>query len=518
MPTTTLNVIPTLGTAFTNLYSVTDLGTPPISLLPPTGSLNTALGSAGPLAFRSSDPNTLLVGGPADLPNATISAVSVQRDPNNHIIGFGTASQVSTAPGLNGDGIDAGLTPSPDGSVLFYTIYPGNQIAEIKQGSSSPNKFIDLSTLGINGTGSITFVPTGFTGAGHLKITSYTESKIYDTTITPDGSGTFNIAKPSSYVSLSGGVDSITYIKGGNPGFTKDTLLVAEYDNSTIAAYDLDPVTGDPIISTRHVFLANAGRPPEAPNNSVLSAVADPLTGDLLISTWDGQSKILQVKGFSTTSANFLNLGDAGNFGALALGSGAKFSMSNSKTTIKGNAGLASKGIQNFSDGQITGSYFVDPLANNSKKNNVKIQGGTKNQSLAAAVNTAVNVSALAATFKPTQTITSSITKSTTIIGTAPAQTQGLNIINLSSINLTGPNQFLTLQGTSNDYFLINVTGSITLTNSSGGIQLSGGIDPSHVIFNIVSPSGTGLKVSGGATLAGTYLSPYAAIDFSSGT
>ncbi|MGA7934703.1 MAG: choice-of-anchor A family protein, partial [Kovacikia sp.] len=387
-------------------------------------------------------------------------------------------------------------------------------------GSTKPDKFIDLSTLGINGSGSITFVPTGFAGAGHLKITSYLDSRIYDATITPDGKGTFNIVPYStSYVQLSGGVDSITYIKAGNPGFAKDSLLVAEYDTSTIAAYDLD-AAGNPIVSTRKVFLANAGRPPQAPNNSVLSAVTDPVTGDLLISTWDGQSKILQVKGYNTPAPNplNLNLGNASNFGVFDLGSGGKFSMSNPKTTITGNIGLAANGTQNFSDGQVTGSYFVDPLANNKKSNNVKVKGGTATGSLAAAVNSALNVSALAATYTPTQTITSKITQSITINGTAPSQTQGLNIINLDSINLTGPNQFLTLNGTSNDYFLINVTNSITLTNASGGIRLSGGVTASHVIFNLLTPSGTGLKVSGGATLVGTYLAPRASIDFSSGT
>ncbi|MGA7934704.1 MAG: choice-of-anchor A family protein, partial [Kovacikia sp.] len=433
---------------------------------------------------------------------------------------------MSTAPPNPGNllaGIDAGLTASPDESVLFYTVFPANQIGQIKKGQTSPSKFIDLSTLGINGTGAVTFVPTGFTGAGQFKITSYTESKIYTTTITPDGSGTFNIAKPSSFVTLSGGVDTLTYIKGGNPGFAKDTLLVAEYDTSTIAAYDLDPATGDPIVSTRKVFLENAGNPSQAPNNSVLSVVTDPLTGDLLISTWSsldrvGQSQILKVTGFKTVSPSFLNLGGAADYAAFGLGSGNKFSIDDYKTTIFGNVGLASTGVQDFSKGTITGSYFLDSFVKESGKQEVNIKGGKQQLSLAGAVNTVLNASALAATFKPTQTVGRTITQSTTIIGTAPKETQGLNIINLDSIKLTDRNEFLTLRGGSNEYFLINVKDSIELKNISSGIRLEGGITASNVIFNILSPKGKGLKVSKDATLVGTYLSPYASIEFSSGT
>jgi hypothetical protein len=259
--------------------------------------------SAAALAFLPDNPRTLLIGGPAGKPSAAVYAVPVIRNRQKHIIGFGRSSQISTAPGIKKGGIDAGLTPSPDGKVLLYTSFPDNGIGQIKlddRRPMQPSKLIDLATLGIApSTGALTFVPQGFPGAGRLKITSYNANIIYDTTITPDGSGTFDIARPSASITLTGGVDTINYIKKGNPGFPQDSLLVAEFDSHKIAAYQLDARTGDPIPQTRRDFLMAVGNPSAAPN-SVLSAVPDPLTGDLLICTWNrGLSQILAVRGFT---------------------------------------------------------------------------------------------------------------------------------------------------------------------------------------------------------------------------
>ena len=207
-----------------------------------------------------------------------------------------------------------------------------------------------------------------------------------------------------------------------------------------------------------------------------------------------------------------LKLGEAGNFGVFELGNGGKIDLTNPQSSIYGNLGLGPNGIQNFADGHITGQYFVDPSANNSHSNNVRIDGGTSSEWLSEAVSEAQHVSSLAATFTPTQSTPTNITNSYTINGTDPQQNNGLNIINLNSINLTGDGQYLTLNGSSSDYFLINVSGSIKLTHQNGGIRVSGGVTPSHVLFNILSNSNDGLKVSGNASLAGTYLAPNAGI------
>jgi choice-of-anchor A domain-containing protein len=205
----------------------------------------------------------------------------------------------------------------------------------------------------------------------------------------------------------------------------------------------------------------------------------------------------------------------------LGLG-GAAFTAVSEMSIITGNLAIGPKGIQNFADGKITGTYFVDPTANNSHSNNVQINGGVviaKNGELVAVANLMTYLSSLAATYTPTTTynnvlIPPNITNSYTITGTNPPENRGLNIINLNSINLTGDGQYLTLTGSQYDYFLINVSGSIKLTHQNGGIKVQG-IDASHVLFNITSYTNDGLKVSGNAKLAGTYLAPNAGITLS---
>ncbi len=207
---------------FLSLYSLTDLGAIP--------KLPIAYGG---LTFKAEDPNTLLIGGSSDFPDAGIYSVDVTRGTDAHITSFGNASLFANAPGINGGGIDAGLTYSPDKDVLLYTTYPDNSIGQIKTGSSSPDKQTDLSTIGISSsTGSLGFVPEGLTGAGQLKITSYSANKFYSTEVNRDSSGTYEIAVPSKSVSLSGGLDGFVYVKAGNPGFLDNSLLMSECNRS----------------------------------------------------------------------------------------------------------------------------------------------------------------------------------------------------------------------------------------------------------------------------------------------
>jgi len=62
----------------------------------------------------------------------------------------------------------------------------------------------------------------------------------------------------------------------------------------------------------------------------------------------------------------------------------------------------------------------------------------------------------------------------------------------------------LTLKGGFNDYFFINVSGKYAMSGSSQ-IKLTGGINTTHVIFNIVG-SGEAVAFSGSSVGVGTYL------------
>ncbi|GAA6622546.1 hypothetical protein [Scytonema sp. NUACC26] len=278
-------VTPTLAPYFSNSYSITDLGS--IEQIPL---------AYGGITFQPGEPNTLLISGLADTPDGGIYAVEVSRDSNNHITGFGIPSFLAQAPGISTGGIDAGLAYSPKGDVLFYTSYPDNSIGQIKPGSSAPNKQIDLNALDIaSSTGALNFVPEGFAGAGQLKITSYTGSIFYDTTITSDGSGTYDIVKPTRSVQLDGGLDGFIYVRAGNPGFVEDSLLIEEYDNSSVSAYTID-ANGNPIANTRRNFITGLGFHSPISLTGVMGATIDPVTGDFIFSTFfEGEPSVSKI-------------------------------------------------------------------------------------------------------------------------------------------------------------------------------------------------------------------------------
>lgn len=264
----------TFGASFATSYSFTDLGSPP--------GVPSALGG---INFDPNDPNTIWVGGAANGPSGQIYSIRVNRDLTGRITGFnGNSTSIATAPQLDG-----GLAIGP-GNVKFVTTYSNNRMLQLKPGSTAPDKDIDLSALGVaSSTGTCQFVPLGFPGAGRLKIASYNAGTWYDATLTPDGMGTFDLAITPT-VLTGGGPEGIVYIPGGNPGFTVDSVLVSEYANGAVGAFDVD-VNGDPIPATRRDFLTQLG--------GAEGAVRDPVTGDFLFSTFGGGNRVLVVHGFS---------------------------------------------------------------------------------------------------------------------------------------------------------------------------------------------------------------------------
>ncbi len=277
---------------FSRLYSLVDLGV--VRRLPP---------AYGGLTFRPAITSTLYIGGLAGTQDAGVYTVRVRRDRDNHITGFDPAFFFAKSPGMGKGGLDAGLTFTPTGDTLLYTSYDDNSMGQIKATSRRPNKQIDLGSIGIESSvGALAFVPKGFAGAGRLKITSYTTNLFYDTTMTADGSGTYEIAIPTKSTKLSGGVDSFIYVKAGNPGFSQDSLLITEYDSTKVSAYTLD-ANGDPIPTSRRDFITGMTYHSPTALTGTMGATVDPLTGDLLISTFfeddPSKSRIFAVRGFS---------------------------------------------------------------------------------------------------------------------------------------------------------------------------------------------------------------------------
>ena len=241
----------------------------------------------GGIAFLAGDPNTLLIGGSANGSSGGIYAVGVTRDAQHHITGFSPTSTVyASAPD-----IDGGLQYGP-GGVLFATGYPNNSLLEYLPGSTSPDKTVDLTALGITSSvGSLAFVPAGFPGAGNLVIASYSSGEVYTAAFSPDGSGTYNIGPATLQSTLTGsGPEGIAYIPAGSALFSGPSMLVAEYSSGKISAYQVG-ANGEPVAASRQDFVQGL--------TGAEGALIDPLTGDFLFSTYGGSNHFVEVQGFN---------------------------------------------------------------------------------------------------------------------------------------------------------------------------------------------------------------------------
>ena len=256
------------------------------------GSVPGVPGSYGGVTLKAGDLNTLLIGGAANTAGAMIYSIGVVRGAGGHITGFtGTAVPYATAAGGGSGGIDGGLAYGPN-DVLFYATYPDHRIDEIKPGSGSPDKEIDLNSTSIGASlGALNFVPPGFAGAGHVKIVSYGASTWNDAQVTPDGSGTFDITNIGAAIALEAapGPEGLIYVPMGNPDFPNDSVLVTSYGSGNIVAYQID-ANGDPIPATAQNFVTGLA--------GAEGATVDPVTKDFLFSTFGGGNHVVVVRGF----------------------------------------------------------------------------------------------------------------------------------------------------------------------------------------------------------------------------
>ena len=261
----------TFGAAFAGSYTCDNVGTP-TGVLPNLGGL-TLLNN-----------NTLLIGGAANGSAGYIAQIGLIRDGSNQITGFsGPSTTFATAPF-----IDGGLAFGP-GGVLFATGYANNTLLQYKPGSTTPDKITTLDPS-LSSVGSLVFVPTGFAGAGGMKLLSYSNGNFADATLTPDGFGTYNITSTVVVPGLPGGLEGAAYVKGSNAGFGGlDNLLVSEYGAGKVGTYQIDAF-GNPLVGTRQDFLTGL--------SGAEGAFIDPLTGDFLFSTFGSTNSLFVIKGF----------------------------------------------------------------------------------------------------------------------------------------------------------------------------------------------------------------------------
>jgi hypothetical protein len=269
--------VPVLSTPFTSDYAVSDLGGP--AGVPPR---------FGGLTLKAGATDKLLLGGTANEAGGAVYEVTVARDPQGHISGFvGAATRYADAA-YN----DGGVVYGP-GGVLFLARWPQNELGQTKPGSAVTDKIIPLAPFGIESSlVAMRFVPPGSPGAGRLKLVSYGGGAWYDASVTPDGSGTYDLAgvKEVTASRLSGGAVGFVYVNRGSAQFTRPSLLVSEYGADQVAAYAVD-ANGDPIPSTRRTFITGL--------DGADGAFIDPMTGDFLFSTFGATNRVIVVRGFA---------------------------------------------------------------------------------------------------------------------------------------------------------------------------------------------------------------------------
>jgi hypothetical protein len=264
----------TIDPYYSGSYTLADLGSVPG--LPP---------EYGGMTLKAGNSNTLLIGGEANYETGLLYSIGVTRDAGNHITGFSGTAAVYADAAYN----DGGVTYGP-GNVLFLARWPVNELGQNKPGSSTTDKIVDMSVLGVaSSTAAIGFVPAGFPGAGKMKLVSWEGGEWYDLAYTADGTGTYNITSATQMTTLGGGPEAFAYVPPGSPVFTVPSQLQCEYSDGKVATYELD-ANGDPIVGTRRDFITDL--------IGAEGAFIDPLTGDFLFSTFGGGDRIIVVQGF----------------------------------------------------------------------------------------------------------------------------------------------------------------------------------------------------------------------------
>jgi hypothetical protein len=273
-----------LAPEFAPLYAAYDLGTVP--------GVPNPLGGA---AVRVSDHDTLLIAGASETASGAIYAIGLERDACGHIIGFvGTAQQVASAPY-----VDANLVwASPE--LLVYSEWPNYAVGQLLGAATTPSRRDDLIAQGMTndggdqGPGGLGFVPPGLPAEDELRMVTWPGGRWYHVATT-DAGGLLAIGAATQTTTLPNEPGGFAYVPAGSPGFTTQSLIVAEWRAANpaadrVAVYDVDG-QGDPMPATRREFFTKFPRP--------WGAYFEPVTGDYLFLSWGtGADHVYVVQGF----------------------------------------------------------------------------------------------------------------------------------------------------------------------------------------------------------------------------
>lgn len=245
----------------------------------------------GGLTTSKEDPQRLLIGGSANTDSGLLYRRGILRDAQCHIIGFSNEpASVYADAGYN----DGGVLYGP-GDVMWLARWPVNELGFMKPGSLVTDKIIDTSALGIGyALAALNFIPTGFSAAGGFRLVSWPDGQWYSADYVPDGAGTFDITNIVQETTIVGGPEGFVYIEAGNAEFAQNGMLVSEWTDNKIAAYEVN-AGGNPIPATRKEFVVGL--------TGAEGAFLDPLSGDFLFSTFADVNRVIAIRGFKPPPA-----------------------------------------------------------------------------------------------------------------------------------------------------------------------------------------------------------------------
>jgi len=192
--------------------------------------------------------------------------------------------------------------------------------------------------------------------------------------------------------------------------------------------------------------------------------------------------------------ADTINLGSAANYSVIGFNSlHDDFSL----VTVNGNVAAGdTSSLKIMAPSKVNGNVQIGTNATFSDDKPGNVSGSVlTGQDLSGVVADAKNAFATYSSLAPTQTF-SGIGSQTTITGNG-----GTNVIDINGNIKNG----ITLAGSANDIFVLNVTGGITLTGSQK-IAAGAGINSNQILINLIGSNSVNTHV--GDSIDGTVIAP----------
>ena len=320
----------TIAAPFASDYSLIDLG-----------SAAGVPSQYGGVFILASEPNSLYIGGSANTAAGALYRIGLVRDGNNRITGFsGSATQVSPAPF-----VDGGIVRDP-GGLISYARWPENAYAQINLSTGTVVNQINLIPLGVaSSSASVAFIPSGYPGAGGMRIGSWSGGQFYSAAYSVGAGGIISISSVTQITgsTLPGGPEGWAYVPMGSPQVPSPSMIVSEFSSGSVALFDMD-ASGNPVIASRRLFVSGL--------TGAEGAAIDPVSGSFLFSTFGGGSKVIVVNGFVAPPMGLSTLTPGNlNFGAVPVGS----SSAPQLLTLTNNSGAALV----INNATLNGTYYT---------------------------------------------------------------------------------------------------------------------------------------------------------------